>query len=74
MTAKQLEIAIAKIKRLPEDRQIVAAEAIELVAAQDDAPLTAKQVAGVKRAQQAVRRGDYASDKSVRAFFRRLRA
>jgi hypothetical protein len=74
MVAKQLEIAIAKIKRLPEDRQIAAAEVIEFVAAQDDEPLTAKQAIGVTRAQKAVHRGEYASDKDVRAFFRRFRA
>jgi hypothetical protein len=74
MVAKQLEIAIAKAKRLPEDRQLVAAEALELVAAQNDAPFTSAQTAGIKRAQKAVHRGEYASDKDVRAFFRRLRA
>jgi hypothetical protein len=74
MVAKQLEIAIAKIKQLPEDRQLAAAEMIEVIAAQDDEPLTPKHVAGVKRAQKAVHRGEYASDKDVRAFFRRFRA
>jgi hypothetical protein len=74
MIAKQLEVAIEKIRRLPEERQAAAVEALELIAAQTDDVLTDSEIQGVRRAQAAVRRGEYASDEDVRTFFSRFRA
>ena len=74
MIAKQLEIVIERIRRLPEERQAAAVEALEVVAAQADAPLTQTEIEGVRQAQDDVRRGEYASDEAVRAFFGRFRA
>jgi phage-related protein len=72
---KVLEQAIEKIRHLPEERQAAAAEALELIAAQgDDSALTAEEIEGVKRAQEAVRRGEYASDAKVEEFFARFRS
>ncbi|KAB2938283.1 MAG: hypothetical protein K8F92_16660 [Hyphomicrobium sp.] len=72
---KVLEQAIEKIRNLPEERQAAAAEALELIAAQaDDAPLSADELEGVKRAQEAVRRGEFASDAKVKKFFGRYRS
>jgi hypothetical protein len=74
MIAKQLELVVEKIRRLPEERQAAAVEALELIAAQDDDPLTDAQIQGVKLAQQAVRAGEHASEEAVAAFFARFRA
>ena len=74
MIAKQLEIVIERIRRLPEERQAAAVEALEVVAAQADAPLIQTEIEGVRQAQDDVRRGEYASDEDVRAFFGRFRA
>ena len=74
MITKQLELVVEKIRRLPEERQAAAVEALEVIAAQDDDRLTDAQIQGVKLAQQAVRAGEYASEAGVRAFFARFRA
>jgi hypothetical protein len=74
MIAKQLELVLEKIRRLPEERQAAAVEALELIAAQDDDRLTDAQIQGVKLAQQAVRAGEHASETAVGAFFARFRA
>lgn len=71
---KVLELAIEKIKSLPEERQAAAAEALELIAAQgDDDALTQGEIDGIRKAQEAVRRGELASDTRVQAFFGRFR-
>ena len=74
MTATQLDTVIEKIRQLPEERQAAAVEALEVIAAQIDDALTAAEIDGVKQAQDAVRRGEYASDEDVRTFFGRFRA
>ena len=74
MTAKQLDTVVEKIRRLPEERQAAAVEALEIIAAQIDDALTAAEIDGVKQAQEAVRRGEYASDEDVRTSFGRFRA
>jgi hypothetical protein len=74
MIAKQLELVLEKIRRLPEERQAAAVEALEVIAAQDDDRLTDAQIQGVKLAQQAVRAGEHVSEAAVRAFFARSRA
>ena len=74
MTANQLDTVVEKIRQLPEERQAAAVEALEVIAAQIDDSLTATEILGVKQAQEAVRRGEYASDEDVRTFFGRFRA
>ena len=74
MTAKQLDTVVEKIRQLPEERQAAAVEALEVIAAQIDDALSAAEIDGVKQAQEAVRRGEYASDEDVRTFFGRFRA
>ena len=71
---KVLEQAIEKIKMLPEERR-EAAEALELIAAQaaDDA-LSVTQIAGIRQARKAVRRGEVASEDKVADFFGRFRS
>ena len=67
------EEAIAKIRELPKERQMAAAEAMEVIAAQIDNRLSRAEIAGVKKAQKAVRAGKYASDRRVKSFFARFR-
>jgi hypothetical protein len=74
MTADQLELAFDKIRRLPEERQAAAVQALEVIAAQDDTALTGAEIEGVKLAQQSVREGKYAREEDVRSFFARYRA
>jgi hypothetical protein len=74
MIDKQLELAVEKIRRLPEERQAAAVEALEIIAAQTDDQLTPSEIEGVKRAQEAVRAGSYSSEEDVKAFFARFRA
>ena len=74
MIAKQFELVLEKIRRLPEERQAAAVEALEVIAAQDDDRLTDAQIQGVKLAQQAVRAGERASEAAAGAFFARFRA
>ena len=71
---KVLEEAIAKIRDLPKERQMAAAEAMEVIAAQIDNRLSRAEIAGVKKAQKAVRAGKYASDRRVKSFFTCFRA
>jgi hypothetical protein len=74
MTADQLELAFDKIRRLPEERQAAAVQALEVIAAQHDTALTGAEIEGVKLAQQSVREGKYAGEEDVRSFFARYRA
>ena len=71
---KVLEQAIKKIKTLPAERQ-EAAEVLVLIAAQvpGDA-LSASEIAGIRQAQEAVRRGEVASEEKVGEFFGRFRS
>ena len=71
---KVLEEAIAKIRELPKERQMAAAEVMEVIAAQIDNRLSPTEIAGVKKAQKAVRAGKYASDRRVKSFFIRFHA
>ena len=72
---KLLEQAIEKIRALPEDRQEMAAYALELIVAQmDSGALSEDEIDGVYAAQAAVDRGELANDSDVQAFFRAQRA
>jgi len=72
---KVLEQAIDKVRHLPEDGQVHAAEILEIVAVQHtDDELTPAQIEGVKQAQQQVAHGRYASDVAVTSFFARFRS
>ena len=73
MIAKQLDHVLEKIRRLPEERQAAAVEALEVIASQDDVELTDAEIEGVKEAQKAVREGKYASEEAVQSFFARFR-
>ena len=74
MISEKLEIMVRKIRQLPEERQAAAIEALEVIVAQRDIMLTDAEIQGVKQAQDAVGRGEYASDEDVRSFFGRFRA
>jgi hypothetical protein len=74
MVTEQLERAFDKVRQLPEERQAAAVQALEIIAAQEGSPLTDAEIQGVKQAQHAVRRGEYASEDAVRSFFARFRA
>jgi phage-related protein len=74
MIIEQLELAFDKIRQLPEERQAAAVQALKVIAAQEDPPLTDAEIRGVKLAKEAVRRGEYASEDAVRSFFARFRA
>lgn len=69
-----LEKAIEKVRDLSRERQVVAAEVLEVIVAQSENDLSLAEIAGVKKAQRAVRAGKYASDKKVRSFFARFHA
>ncbi len=69
-----LEEAIAKIRDLPDERQEVAAEVLQVIAVQSDSALTQSEIVGVRQAQRDVRAGKYASESEVKSFFSRFRA
>ena len=67
-----LEQAIEKIRRLPEDQQVYAAEMLNSIADHTtDGPLTTDEIEGVKRAQAQVERGEFA-DEQVATFYKRI--
>jgi hypothetical protein len=74
MITEQLELAFDKTRQMPEERQAAAVQAMEVIAAQEESQLTDAEIQGVKLAQQAVRRDEYASEDAVRSFFARFRA
>lgn len=71
---KVLEKAIEKIRELPQERQMAAAEVLETIAAQPSGKLNPEEIAGVRRAQREVRAGKYAGNRKVESFFARFRA
>ncbi len=67
-----LEQAIEKIRRLPDDQQVYAAEMLNTIAAHTaDGPLTTDEIEGIKHAQAQVGRGEFA-DEQVSAFYERI--
>ncbi|MGA7324337.1 MAG: hypothetical protein WBX25_07630 [Rhodomicrobium sp.] len=64
---KRFEDAIAEIRKLPEDQQDRVAELLFELAGrrEDQPPLTAEQVAGVRLALEQAKRNEFASDESV---------
>lgn len=71
---KVLEEAIEKIRDLPKDRQMAAAEVLKVFASQGSGRLTTEEIAGVRRAQIEIRKGKFASGRKVKSFFARFRA
>lgn len=71
---KVLERAIEKIRGLPKERQEAAAEVLRVIAAQSSGKLTSREIEGVRRAQKEIRKGRFASDRKVKAFFARFHA
>ena len=71
---KVLEDAIAKVKKLPEDRQAYAAEVLEQLVADADAgvfDIPDEHMAGVLEGLEQARRGEFASDSEVDAVLRK---
>ncbi len=68
-----LEIAIEKLKRLPEDKQAYAAEIIEEIAAADDGVfrIPDDHLPGVLEGLAQAERGEFASDEEVERALRR---
>jgi hypothetical protein len=69
-----LEQAIDKIRGLSRERQETAAQVLRVIAEQSSGRLTSKEVEGVRQARKEVRKGKFASDRKVGAFFARFRA
>ncbi len=69
---KALEVAIEKLKRLPEDKQAYAAKVIEEIAAADDAfRIPDDHLPGVLEGLAQAERGEFASDEEVERALRR---
>ena len=70
---KALEIAIEKLKALPEERQAYAAEVIEQIAASDDGVFRIPDAhrAGVMQGLEQAERGEFASDEDMAALWRK---
>jgi hypothetical protein len=70
---KVLEIAIEKIKGLPEEQQQVAAEVLEQIAAggQGDFSVPDDHRAGVLEGLAQARRGDFVSDEEMAALWKK---
>ena len=70
---KALEIAIEKLKALPEDRQAYAAEVIEHIAASDDGVfrIPEEHMKGVLEGLAQAQSGEFASDEDVDRVLRR---
>ena len=71
---KVLEQAVEKIRELPRERQMAAAEVLRVIAAQSSGRLSPREAEGVRQAQREVRKGKFASDRKVKTFFARFRA
>jgi predicted transcriptional regulator len=71
--SRLLEDAIKKVRELPESDQDEAAEMLLSVASRRTEPvhLDEETRAAVKEGQAQARRGEFASDKDMAAFFRR---
>ena len=71
--SKLLEDAIEKVRKLPESDQDEAAEMLLSVASRRAEPvqLDAATLAAVKEGREQARRGEFASDEDMAAFFRR---
>ena len=69
---KVLEIAIEKLKALPEDKQAYAAEVIEQIAASDDGVfrIPADHLPGVLEGLSQAERGELASDEDMAALWK----
>jgi len=71
--SKLLEDAIKKVRELPESDQDEAAEMLLSVASRHAEPVHLDEVtlAAVREGQEQARRGEFASDEDMAAFFRR---
>ncbi len=67
-----LEQAIQKIRDLPDDQQVYAAEILKTIAADTaDGPLTPDEIEGIKHAQTQIYRDEFA-DEQVSTFYKRI--
>lgn len=71
---KLLEQAIAKVKRLPEDRQVYAAEVLERIAADGVYHLSDDERDEVRAGIAEIERGEIATDSEAAAFWKRFGA
>jgi hypothetical protein len=71
---KLLDQVLAKVRALPEEEQDQIAELVAAVLQHGDtaSPLTDEQVEEVKRTQEAVRRGEVATDEEMDELWRRF--
>lgn len=71
---KLLDEMIAKVRTLPEEEQDQIAEVLAAVLHQNEtvSPLTDDEVELVKRTQEAVRRGEVATDEEMDELWRRF--
>jgi hypothetical protein len=71
--SKLLEEAIKKVRGLPEAEQDEAAELLLSVAAKSDGPvqLDDETRAAIREGREQARRGEFASDEAMAAFFKR---
>jgi predicted transcriptional regulator len=69
---KVLEQAIAKVRKLPEERQAYAAEVLEQIAAQQKGvfEIPDAHVAAVMEGLEQAERGEFASDEEIEALLR----
>jgi hypothetical protein len=71
--SKMLEEAVAKVRELPESDQDEAAEMLLSVAARKagPVPLDEETRAAIREGREQARRGEFASDEDMAAFFKR---
>lgn len=71
--SKLLDAAIKKVRELPESEQDEAAEMLLSVASRRGEPIRLDEEtrAAVREGQQQARRGEFASDEDMEAFFKR---
>ena len=68
---KVLEQAISKIRKLPEEKQRLAAELLEELAADETYVLSPEARAAVRQGLAEAERGEFASDEETEALLRR---
>lgn len=70
---KVLEQAIEKIKKLPQERQVLAAEVLEQIASGDGEPFIVPEEdrAAVLEGLEQARRGEFASDDEMAALWKK---
>ncbi|MBI5470292.1 hypothetical protein HY968_03160 [Candidatus Kaiserbacteria bacterium] len=71
---KLLDEAIEKVRRLPQDRQMYAAEVLETIASQSDEKvyrLSPEERTDVRAALAEIERGEFATEKEMEALWKK---